>query len=283
MRIGIHCSIRKSLINALDEAKKNHCQTMQIFTRSPRVWHRRKISDEEIAEFNRKRLSYDIRPLTVHVPYLPNLATSNDELFRKSVEILTQEMILSNRLNSDYVVFHPGAYSLASNAKFGLLGIIDAINLVLDKLETKVMLLLENVSGGGRRLGSTFEELKFIMDGVNKRNNIGICLDTAHLISAGYELSDKSKVYTTLDKLNKTIGINRVKAIHLNDSRFPCGSKKDGHQHITKGYIGIRGFKAILNHPGLKDIPMILETPKDSKNADRHNLNVVRKLANSVV
>ncbi len=278
MRLGVHCSIRKSLINALNESRELRCQTIQIFTRSPLTWLRRKISNEEIAEFNHKRSEYDIRPLIIHVPYLPNLATSNEELFRKSIEILIEETLLSVRLNSDYLVFHPGAYSLTSNAKFGLLRISNAINLVLDRLKTDVMLLLENVSGGGRRLGSTFEELKFIMDSVNKKNNIGICLDTAHLISAGYEFSDKKKVYATLKELDKKIGINRVKVIHLNDSCFPCGSKKDRHQHIAKGHIGLRGFKAVLNHHELKDIPMILETPKDSKNADKHNLNVVRKL-----
>jgi deoxyribonuclease-4 len=244
------------------------------------TWLRREISDEEIAEFNRKRSEYDIRPLIIHVPYLPNLATSNEGLFRKSIEILIEETLLSGRLNSDYLVFHPGAYSLTSNAESGLLRISNALNLVLDKLKTDVMLLLENVSGGGRRLGSTFEELKFIMDNVNKKGNIGICLDTAHLISAGYEFSDKKKVHAAIEELNKKIGINRVKVIHLNDSYFPCGSKKDRHQHIAGGHIGPRGFKAILNHPELKNIPMILETPKDSKDSDKHNLNAVRKLIN---
>jgi deoxyribonuclease IV len=279
IRIGVHCSIRKSLSNSLDEAGRLGCNTMQIFTRSPMRWLRRDIGEEEIAEFRRRRLESGIEPLVIHIPYLPNLATSSAELFAKSGQIISEELEISEKLGADYVVFHPGAYSFGSDAEFGVSRIISSINSALDGRGTKVVLLLENVAGGGRRLGATFQELKRMIDGVKKKENIGVCLDTAHLIAAGYGLSSEKEVSGTVAELDRVLGISTVKVIHLNDSLFPRGSGRDRHQHIAKGYIGAAGFRAILRHKKLRQIPMILETPKDSKNADRKNLEMVKKLA----
>lgn len=279
MFLGVHCSIRKSLLNALDEAKTLKCNTIQIFTCNPRRWNHRKYTKDEISEFNKRRVTDGINPLIVHIFYLPNLATSDENLYKKSVNLLIEDLQVSAEIKANYFIVHLGAYSIESSKEYGIERISCALNYATSKTSNKITILLENVSGGGRRIGSTFEELKAIINKIKDKKCIGICLDTAHLIASGYPFSSKKEVDNTIKELHKIIGIKYLKVIHLNDSHYPFNSKKDRHQHIGKGYIGIEGFRAILHHTYLKNLPFILETPKSSKNADKRNLNTVLKLS----
>jgi len=283
MKIGIHCSIRNGLISALEETKRLGCNTMQIFTRSPLTWLRREIPGSEIDEFNARRAEEGISPLVIHVPYLPNLATSSPDLFKKSLKIMEEELMLSGRLNADYVVLHPGAYSLDSTREYGIKRITSAFNTVLKGAGPGPVFLLENVSGGGRRLGSTFEELKLMLDGIRNKKNMGVCLDTAHLLGAGYDLTCSRGVENTVREFDRVIGLEKLGVIHLNDSMAPMGSGLDRHQHLGKGHIGAAGIRAIVTNRRLAEIPMILETPKGKPGDDAGNIRTALSLAKRAV
>lgn len=280
MRIGVHCSIYKSLLTALEEAEKLHCQTIQLFTRSPRGWYRRKLLQKEIYLFRQRVIELNLYPVILHMPYLPNPATSDTLLYRKSLSTLIEDLSRAVELGGHYLVFHPGAYSFCATPEYGLLRIAELINTVLAKINTDIVLLLENVSGGGRRLGASFNEIKFIIDHITDKKYIGVCFDTCHALSAGYELSTAEGVNRTFKEFSAVVGWKYIKVLHLNDSYYPLGSKKDRHQHIGKGYIGLEGFKAILFYPGVENLPCILETPKSSLAADKRNLRIIFDLLN---
>ncbi len=251
---------------------------MQIFTRSPRRWFVNEINQPEIDAFNLQRKKQKLHPLIIHIPYLPNLATSDDILYKKSIDILKQDLTIAEKIFADYFIIHAGAYSFGSNISYGIERIAGALNKCIAATSDKITLLLENVSGGGRRVGSTFTELKAIIDGIKHKNRIGICIDTAHIFTAGYAINTKKGLNSTISQFDKIIGLKFLKVIHLNDSAADFKSKIDRHQHIGKGYIGLRGFGYIVNHPALKNLPFILETPKDTPQADKRNLWSVKKL-----
>ncbi|MEW6040548.1 MAG: deoxyribonuclease IV, partial [Elusimicrobiota bacterium] len=258
---------------------------LQIFTRSPRMWRFRKVSDSEIKSFNEKRKNLGLSPLAVHIPYLPNLATSDEELYAKSYEILIEDYTIARSINADYFVIHPGAYSISSDIQFGIRRVSGIISKLLKNISDGPVILIENVSGGGRRLGSTFEEINAMIEGIKKDSvkpeSTGVCIDTCHLFSAGYSISDKKDVESTLKKFDRTIGLSCLKLIHLNDSYFPFDSRKDRHQHLGKGYIGRRGLSAFINHPAIRKLPFILETPRKTfgdYTYDKRNLAFVRSI-----
>lgn len=277
MRFGVHCSIKNGLLGTLNEALSLKCETMQFFTRNPRIWKKKIFSRNEIMDFNGKRLEYDIKPLALHVSYLPNLATSRKKLYKKSVRILIQDLKLASLLNADFLVIHPGAYSLGFNELDGLMNIVNAINTAFMEVNSNVVLLLENVSGGGRKIGKDLYTLKFIIDGVYHKNRIGVCLDTAHAYAAGYDLSTQTGIDDFINKFDELINLKFLYLLHLNDSFFGLGSQKDRHQHIGRGYIGLTGFEILINHPAICNLPAIIETPRED-NMDWINLSLLRSL-----
>jgi deoxyribonuclease-4 len=278
MRLGVHCSVRGGLVLALEEAHRLGCDTVQIFTRSPRMWRAGKIKPEDAEAFRRARLKFNIDPVVVHTPYLPNLCTSDEALYARSYRALLEDLENCRLIGADYLVIHPGAYSEGSSPQEGIRRLTDAISRGLKQVQGNVIVLLENVAGGGRRMGMAFEELAAMRAGMEEPGRVGICLDTAHTLAAGFPFSAPEEVYATLAEFDRTIGLGHLKVIHANDSKAIRGSHRDLHEHIGKGHVGQRAFKALLHHPALSRCAVILETPKDSPEADPRNLKLMRQL-----
>jgi len=283
MRIGVHCSIAHGLLGALEEAENLHCQTIQFFTRSPRVWNRRKIDNLEIRgdyfkKFKERQKFLDIYPLTLHTPYLPNLCSQDKKLYQHSLKVFIEDLEYAGLLGADYLTFHPGSYSEGSTSEEGGKRLSNALNLILKKIKNKVVILIENTSGGGRKIGWNFQEIGSVIEKIKEKRRIGICFDTCHAYAAGYEISTREGLKKTVDEIDEFIGLDKIKLLHINDSKKPLGSKIDRHEHLGKGYIGLEGFRLILNHPVFKNLPAILETPKKNPSADKRNLTILRNL-----
>ena len=277
MRLGFHASITGSIDRAVDRAKEKGCNTFQIFTRNPRGWSFKDLGDYEVSEFVRKTKQYGIDPPIAHMPYLPNLASPKDDLYEKSVQTLISDLERCGRLKIPYLVTHLGSH-LGVGVELGCKRIIDACDRALKQVSNDVMLLLENTAGQKNSLGSSFEDLKYILNRTQQKERVAICFDTCHAFAAGYDLRNKDAVQKTLDQFNKVIGFNHLKVIHLNDSKGCLGCKSDRHEHIGLGYIGEAGFQAVLHHEVLRNLPLILETPVDSRRDDAGNLQKVRQL-----
>lgn len=273
MLLGFHVSISGSIDMAIDRAIDLNCNSFQIFTRNPRGWQSIEIKEENIDLFKEKCKKYNIKSPIVHMPYLPNLSSPKNEGYIRSIDILTSELKRCDSLNIPYLVTHLGSH-LGNGIKFGLKRVINACSVALSKADNNTTILLENTAGTKNSTGSTFENLQFVLDNV-KSKKIGICFDTAHAFAAGYDLRSKEDVNKTINLLEDIIGINRVKVIHLNDSKYIFNSHSDRHEHIGLGYIGENGFKSFLNHKIIKNRPVILETPIDSKRNNEENLKKV--------
>ena len=275
IRFGVHCSLKNGLAGSLIEAKEKGCQALQIFTRSPRMWKMRPASKTEIEEFKNTRKELGIFPVVVHAPYLPNLATSNTWLYDKSKGLLAEDLELSEKIGAEYLVIHPGSFSENSHIITGIKNIALAINEAIYKSPGKTMVLLENMAGGGRRIGSSFDELNKIISQIENKGRIGICFDTAHALGAGYDSSNKKGIDKTLAEFDGAIGIEKLKVMHMNDSMAPLASRKDRHEHIGKGFIGLKGFKYLISCLKNQAEAGILETPKEPMNADKNNLKIL--------
>ncbi len=279
MKIGVHCSVRKGFEGALLEARDLGCETFQIFTQSPRGWKTRLYQDSEFEKFRRRRSEFKIGPLVVHSPYLPNLCTSDPALYKKSVDWLLADLGRCEKLGADYLVIHPGAYSPESNVKTGLDNFVDALCQGFAASGRSVVVLIENMAGGGRRLGSSFKELAWVLSEVKNEKRLGICFDTCHAMGAGYDLSNSQGVDRTLSEFDKFIGLERIKAFHVNDSKDGLGSRRDRHEHIGEGSIGSKGFKALFSHRAFSELPLILETPKiPAPESDLKNMKALKSL-----
>jgi len=266
------------IYEALDVAHGLGCNTMQIFSRSPQRWREDFLNPEDIKEFNRRREKFKIGPLFIHIPYLINLASPNPRLYEASIEAYIEDILEASTLKADYIVTHMGSHKETSE-EAGIKRLIEALNRILDKTKAaKVDILLENTSGSGSWLGYKFIHQKQILQGIKHKERLGLCFDTAHAYLAGYDISTKEGLQGTLDEIDKLVGIKLIKLIHLNDAKGKLASHHDRHDHIGKGSIGVEGMKNIINHPKLRDIPFILETPKNSQEDDLMNLKIVRKL-----
>ncbi len=275
IRLGVHCSLKKGLCGALLEARRVGCESLQIFTRSPRMWRMRMPAPDEVMEFVRLRAELGLYPLAVHTPYLPNLATGNKALYERSCRALEEDLVVMEQLKADYLVIHPGAWSPDSSPEQGIGNIARAIRSALGAVPGDSMVLLENVAGGGRRLGSSFEELAAMLRAVGDAKRSGVCLDTAHALGAGFDVSSPEGIEAMFSEFDRSIGLERLKMFHLNDSLVPRGSRKDRHQHVGKGCIGTRGFSYLLKHIPSAAAAGILETPKDTPSSDRNNLRAL--------
>ena len=266
------------IYEAPERAHRLGCNTMQIFSRNPQRWRRDFLEPEDIKEFNRRQKKLKIRPLFIHIPYLINLASPNLKLYEASIEAYVEDILEAQVLGADYIVTHMGSHKETSE-EAGIERLIHALNRILERTRAvKVGILLENTSGSGSWLGYKFSHQKEIIEGLRHQARVGLCLDTAHAYLAGYDIATSGGLERTLEEIDKTAGINRIKLIHLNDARGSLGSHYDRHEHIGKGSIGLEGMKRIINHTRLKNIPFILETPKDSETADEMNLRIVRRL-----
>jgi deoxyribonuclease-4 len=279
VRVGVHVSIAGGIANAVDRAMKRGCDVFQIFSRNPRGWKYKDLKQKDIKSFILNLEKSGIGPAFDHMPYLPNLASSREEIYSQSVATLTAELLRCGQLHIPYLVTHLGSH-LGLGREAGLRRIEEAIDAAFSKADNSVILLLESTAGTKNRMGGSFEDMAAIIDALDSQR-LGICLDTCHLFAAGYDLRTKEGLNQTLREFEGTIGLDRLELVHLNDSKGSLGSGLDRHEHIGLGAIGVDGFKAILAYEKIRDVPIILETPIDSRRDDIGNLKVVRELASS--
>jgi len=276
---GVHVSIAGGIANAVDRAAERGCDVFQIFSRNPRGWKYKDLEMNDIKSFIERLEKSNIGPAFDHMPYLPNLASSREEVYSRSVDTLTSELLRCSQLQIPYLVTHLGSH-LGSGRRTGLKRIVEAIATSISKADNSVILLLENTAGTKNSMGGSFDDMAAIIDTLDSKR-LGICLDTCHLFAAGYELRTEEGLNQTLKEFDQTIGLDILKLVHLNDSKGALGSGLDRHEHIGLGMIGANGFKALLGHEKIADLPMILETPVDSRRDDIGNLEVVRELSTS--
>ncbi|MFY9800600.1 MAG: deoxyribonuclease IV [Methanoregula sp.] len=277
VRVGVHVSIAGSPDLAVDRAKKAGCDVFQMFTRNPRGWSFLPLSESTCDTYRSKIRSGNLLPVD-HMPYLPNLASPKPDIYDKSVAALVTELDRCAQLGIPYLVTHLG-HHLGDGIAGGRARVIRAINTALNESDNPVMLLLENTAGEKNSVGSTFEHIRGIMDGLEYKNRIGVCFDTCHAFAAGYELRTESGLKNTLTRFDEQIGIDNLKIIHLNDTKGDLGSGLDRHEHIGMGFIGEEGFRLILHHPVFSALPLICETPVDKRRDDAGNITKVRELA----
>jgi deoxyribonuclease IV len=276
--LGFHVSITGSIDLAVDRAVESDCTAFQMFTRNPRGWQFKPLREEEAANFVSKRKKAGFAKVVVHMPYLPNLASPLKPLAKKSRESLATEVGRCGQLGVDYMVAHIGSH-MGKGSMTGVRMVVEACNEALDaNPKSGTMVLIENMAGQKNSVGARFEELRMILDGVGKKDRIGVCLDTCHAFAAGFDLSSKAGVETTLRLFDETVGLDRMKVVHLNDSKAPLGSNLDRHEHIGMGFIGEKGFRAFLAHDGTNGLPLLMETPRDERRTDAEELSVVRRL-----
>lgn len=277
VKVGVHVSIAGSLDLAVDRAKDAGCDVFQIFSRNPRGWAFKPLSDEDAALFRAKVKTTGILPVD-HMPYLPNLASPKPEIYEKSVPTLTAELDRCGRLGIPYLVTHLG-HHLGDGIAGGRMRVIKAIGLALEAADNEVMLLLENTAGEKNSVGSSFEHIRAIMDELSFPGRIGVCFDTCHAFAAGYELRTDEGLKDTLAQFDEQIGLRHLRLVHLNDTKGDRGSGLDRHEHIGMGFIGEDGFKRILHHEVFSRLPLVCETPVDDRRDDRGNILKVRELA----
>jgi len=273
VNIGVHISISKGISDSVLIAKKLGCSTMQIFSKNPRGWSAKELPKEEILNFKDNAKKYSIKPVVIHTSYLINLSSNDKILYKKSINSFIEEIKRAEVLNVDYLNTHIGTSSYCF-LKDGLNKVVDAITEILERTRTRVYILLENTARAGNYIGGRFSDLVYIIKKV-KSENIGITFDTCHAFAYGYNIRTKEGLRNILSEIHCVI--DKLKLIHANDSKFPLGSGIDRHEDIGKGYIGIEGFKVIVNNDYLRDLPFILETPKMSLRSDIKNLNTLKK------
>lgn len=284
MRIGCHISIAGGIEKSVIRAKKLGINTMQIFSKNSLTWQERFYDSIEIINFQKALQKTDIHPVFIHASYLINFASPDEKIYFKSInafleEMKRAEMLLAN-LGQTYLIVHPGAHRNAGE-EYGLQRIIRALKIILKQsssLKLSTIILLENTSGSGSSLGYTFSQLRYIMEETEYPERIGICLDTCHAFAAGYNLAEEKGIEDTLTELDREINLDKLKVIHLNDSKYNLISRKDRHMHIGEGFIGLEGFRRLVNHQSIKDLPFILETPKRSEEDDQRNISVIKRL-----
>lgn len=280
MRIGIHTSIAGSLERAALIAAGLGANTFQIFSSSPRQWKASAHSSAVISLFNRARERHDLTPLVIHDNYLINLASADESARTRSIQAFRGELERAMEIGAEYVVAHPGNYK-GQSLEEGILHFIESLAAAAHGLKLgKLMLLIENTVGAGAQLGGRFEELHVIREFAAKLTHlpIGFCLDTCHLLAAGYDVASAAGLKHTVAEADRILGLEYVRVIHSNDSKAPLGSGIDRHENIGQGYIGLDGFRRILTHPGLRGKAFILETPVDKDGDDRRNLETLKSL-----
>jgi deoxyribonuclease-4 len=279
---GAHMSIAGGYHKAVEQAKQFACDCVQLFTKNNTQWRAKTISDEEAGLFTTSLADLKIAHPLSHASYLINLASPDAALRQKSIEGMIVELSRADQLAIPYVVVHPGAHTTTCEEE-GIELAAASINEIHRRMpKTKAQILLEITSGQGTCLGWRFEQLAGIIDHVKRGDRVGVCLDTCHAFAAGYDLRDRKAYLAMWRQFDSLLGLSRLKAIHLNDSKRELGSRIDRHEHIGRGQIGPEGFRNILRDKRLRAIPMYLETPKGEVNGehwDAINLRTLRQLA----
>jgi deoxyribonuclease-4 len=278
--LGAHFSIAKGLDNAVYTAQKYGCNALQLFTKNATTWKERELTRDDIDRFDLAREKTGITEIASHTSYLINLAAIEKKKYAMSKKALEKELIRSSMLGIPYVVLHPGAH-MGSGETEGIKRIAETANEIFDaEPDITTRLLLVTTAGQGTSVGCRFEHLREILDRIENTEHIGVCLDTCHILAAGYDIRTLESYRKTMAAFDSIIGLNRLRFIHLNDSKKDLGSKVDRHEIIGRGLIGVDAFGYIMNDQRLCNIPKIIETPKgkDGTDWDRINLETLRKL-----
>jgi len=282
-RVGFHVSIAGSLPRAVERALQRGCTAFQSFCGNPRGWTLQGRSERAVRDFRQARAEADLAPFFVHACYLVNICASDRTVFQRSVQRLAAELKLAGRLGADGYVLHPGSHK-GKDADWGVRraasAIGGAIGRALERAERAPPVLLEHMAsphGPGGDLSTLGRLVRSLADAAGG-HEIGLALDSCHAFGAGYDLRDPGEVARLVQDVEREVGIERLKLLHVNDSRDAPGSRRDRHEHIGQGTIGRAGLRNLLGHPAVAGLPLILETPWEGIEADRRNLRAVRKL-----
>jgi deoxyribonuclease IV len=277
--LGAHVSTAGGFARAIDRACAIGCTAMQIFVKNNMQWFAKPLDAAEVRAFCEHPLRDSLRSVFAHSGYLINLAASDRTLHELSMRSLREELMRANLLGLPFLVLHPGAH-MGQGIEAGLKKVVASLDAIYGTIpKTKTRIALETTAGQGSSLGRTFEELAFILRGCREPERFCVCIDTAHLFAAGYDLASDEGVAHTFARFKRLIGFHRLAAIHLNDSKTAAGSRVDRHEHIGKGKIGLHAFKYIMREPRFRKIPKVIETPKGRDMAeDVVNLATLRSL-----
>ncbi|MHA1376824.1 MAG: deoxyribonuclease IV [Candidatus Helarchaeota archaeon] len=286
MRLGAHMPIGGGIYKSIERGNSIGCETIQIFTKSNRQWKAKPFTKEDIDKFleTKKKYKDKVHPIIAHTSYLINLAAPDKEVYDKSFNAMLIEMQRAEALKLPYLVHHPGSYIDKKNPITGLEKGIKRIAKAINDLHEKtqgfnVMICLETMAGQGTNIGRKFEELARIIKLIKDNSRIGICFDTCHAFAGGYNIKTEKGYIKTWEEFDSVIGLDKLKVFHINDSQGMLGKRKDRHEHIGKGEIGLEGFRLLLNDPEFKNYAGVLETPKGKDLAeDVENLKVLRSL-----
>lgn len=279
-RIGIHTSSAGGVENAAERAYRLGCNTLQIFSSSPRQWKPYELGRPQCEQMNQLRAKYDLKPLVIHTNYLINLAGASEVFLQKSIEAFRGEIERALALCAEYLVLHPGSFRGADRRK-GLLqtaAAIAAASRGLDLAKGGLTILIENTAGAEFSLGGSFEQVAEVIDHLRGHVPVAACIDTCHVHVSGYDIVSAEGFESTLRQLDSSIGLKNVPVWHCNDAKAARGSKLDRHQHIGRGTIGLEPFRRLLNDPRLTHAAFIAETPIDEPGDDRRNVASLKKL-----
>jgi deoxyribonuclease IV len=262
MRIGAHMSVAGSVSNAIARAQLHGCEALQIFAKNANQWLGKPLADDEIRRFREQAESTGITPIVSHASYLINLATADPNLRRQSIAAFIDELDRADALGLCGVVIHPGTCTSGTEG--------DALRLIAEAIETAVasrppggaMVLLEHTAGQGRTVGHRFEHLAAIIEHLQGSPRVGVCLDTCHLVASGYDIVSVRGYEETFDAFDRIVGLSRLVVFHGNDSKRPCGSRVDRHEHIGEGCIGLEPFRRLLKDARFAGLPILIETEK---------------------
>lgn len=280
--LGAHQSIAGGYYKAVETAAKFGMDTVQLFTKNNNQWRAKPLTDEDVRLFREALERTGIKKPCAHDSYLINLASPNDELWDKSTQAFIEELRRADALGLLGVVMHPGSY-LDSSDEAGLARVVKSLDIACRQTEEcAVEVWLEVTAGQGTNLGHRFEHLAYLIEHTKYPERMGVCIDTCHIFAAGYPLGTDSEYESTIRELDRVIGLDRVRAFHLNDSKRELGSRVDRHAHIGEGHIGLEPFRRVLNDKRFADLPMYLETNKETRDGeemDAVNLRVLRGLS----
>jgi deoxyribonuclease-4 len=279
--IGAHLSIAGGIHKAFERGRRLRCRTLQIFLKNSNQWKAKLLMEEDRSLFLEAQKKSGIGPVLAHDSYLINLASPNPALYKKSLEAFSEELNRADFLGVPFLILHPGAH-MGAGISAGIARVAAALNLALDSVNASSRILLETTAGQGTGIGHRFEHLASILEKMREPERVGVCLDTCHVFAAGYDIRTREGYEKTLREFDRLVGIGKILAIHLNDSRRELGCRVDRHFHIGKGCIGLEAFRCLVNDRRFAAVPKILETPKGSDTRqDRRNLATLRSLADS--
>jgi deoxyribonuclease IV len=277
--LGAHMSIAGGVNMAIERARSINCTAMQMFVKNNMQWFTRPLTREEIRTFLEHQQRSELLSIFAHANYLINLAATNGQFHTNSIRSLSEELVRADQLELPFLVLHPGAH-LGAGEEAGLEKIVESINRVLSGLpKIKTRIALETTAGQGSCLGNKFEHLAYIISHAREPKRLCVCLDTAHVFAAGYDIGSEISVRKVFREFDRVVGLGHLVAIHLNDSKTACGSRVDRHEHIGEGKIGLPAFRFIMRDRRLRKIPKVLETPKGKDlREDVINLRTLRSL-----